>query len=91
LQVNITNKEKEIFNFPKYKQGITYQFTNGNNDCACKVIIHVITNPLFLGLYIPCKRKGDTLQPLEIRVKVEQTRLLIISFQECKGIKFSKE
>jgi hypothetical protein len=72
----------------KYKQGITYQFINGNNISACKVLIRVITNPLFLGLDIPCKKKGDAWWPPKIRVKVEQNRLLIISLQECTGIKF---
>jgi hypothetical protein len=75
----------------KYKQGTTYQFSNGNNVYACKVIIHVITNPLFLGLYIPCKRKGDTWWPPKIRVKAEQNRLITISPQQWTQIKFSKE
>jgi hypothetical protein len=75
----------------KYKQGTTHQFSNGNNVYACKVIIHVITNPLVLGLYIPCKKKGDTWWPPKIRVKAEQNRLITISLQQCTQIKFSKE
>jgi len=47
----------------------------------CNFIIHVITNPLFLGLYIPCK-KVDTWWPPKIRDQVEQNRLLIIILQE---------
>jgi hypothetical protein len=35
------------------------QHTNNNKIYACNFIIHVITNPLFLGFYIPC-RKVDT-------------------------------
>jgi hypothetical protein len=69
----------------KYKHGITYQFTNGSNVYAC------ITNPLFLGLYTPCKKKGDTWGPPKIRVKVEQNRLLIISLQECTQIKLCEK
>jgi hypothetical protein len=53
-------------------------------------IIHVLTNPLFLGLYISCK-KVDARWPLEIRDHVEQNRLLIISLQECTWINFSKK
>jgi hypothetical protein len=53
----------------KYKQGTTYQFTNGSNIYAYKIIIHVLTNPLFLGLYIPCKRKGDIGSHQKLRLR----------------------
>jgi hypothetical protein len=32
------------------------QHTNNNKIYACNFIIHVITNPLILGLYIPCRK-----------------------------------
>jgi hypothetical protein len=32
------------------------QHTNKNKIYACNFIIHVITNPLFLGLYTPCRK-----------------------------------
>jgi hypothetical protein len=66
------------------------QHTHNNNVYACNFIIHVRTNPLFLGLYIPC-RKVDTWWPLEIRDHVEQNRLLIITLQEsCAWTNFDK-
>jgi hypothetical protein len=70
---------------------MAYKFTNGSNIYACKVIIHVITSPLFFGAYIPCKMKGDIWQPPHIKVKVEQNRILIISLQECTRIKLCEE
>jgi hypothetical protein len=67
------------------------QHTNNNNVYACNFIIHVITNPLFLGLYIPC-RKVDTWWPPKIKDQVEQNRLFIITLQEsCTWINFGKK
>jgi len=57
------------------------QHTNNINVYACNFIIHVITNPLFLWLYIPC-RKVDAWWPPEIKDQVEQNKLLIITLQK---------
>jgi hypothetical protein len=72
---------------------VIVQYTNGNNVYTWKFIIHVITNPLLLGFYIPCKKESWCLMTtkLKTRVKVEQNRLLMISFQESTWINLGKK